>query len=172
MVTFQDSLCNMLHTMLHHRWQRYFPRDGCNCSYIQCKVKQRHTKTEVTASELEEIDKICIHFYSLKPYTNMRYEPLVDWIAEDKTYTIDILWKTTWLFRDDRTSCTGTMQMIINKGEYTGQSSVVFMHMIDLNPSDETCIYSTLLWVSEHAKRYNVQCDPRHHIRPTTVALG
>jgi len=28
--------------------------------------------------------------------------------------------------------------------------------MVDLNPSDETYIYSTLLWVSEHAKRYNV----------------
>ena len=64
------------------------------------------------------------------------------------------------------------MQIINNKGEYTGQSSVVYMHIIDLNPNDETCIYSTLLWVSEHAKRYNVQCDPSHHIRPTTVALG
>jgi len=41
------------------------------------------------------------------------------------------------------------MQMINNTGEYPGQSSVVFMPMIDLNPSDETCIYSTLLWVSE-----------------------
>jgi len=46
--------------------------------------------------------------------------------------------------------------MINNKGEYPGQPSVVFMHMIDLNPSDETCSCSTLLWVSEHAKRYNV----------------
>ena len=58
--------------------------------------------------------------------------------------------------RDDRKSWNGTMQMINNKGEYPGQSSVVLMHVIDLNPSDETCIYSTLLWVSEHAKRYNV----------------
>ena len=50
---------------------------------------------KVTPSELEEIGKIRIHFYSSKPYTNMRYEPLVDLIAEYKTYNIDILWKTT-----------------------------------------------------------------------------
>ena len=50
---------------------------------------------KVTTSELEEIGKIRIHFYSSKPYTNMRYEPLVDLTAEDKTYNIDILWKTT-----------------------------------------------------------------------------
>ena len=28
--------------------------------------------------------------------------------------------------------------------------------MIDLDPSDKTCIYSTLLFVSEQAKRYHV----------------
>ena len=42
-------------------------------------------RLKVTTSELEEIDKIRIHLYSLKPYTNMRYEPLVDLIDEDKT---------------------------------------------------------------------------------------
>jgi hypothetical protein len=71
-------------------------------------------------------------------------------------YNIDILWKTTWLLKDTRSSWNGTMQMINNCGEYPGQSSIVFMPMIDLNPSDETCIYSTLMWVSEHAKRFNV----------------
>jgi len=48
------------------------------------------------------------------------------------------------------------MKMINNLGEYPCQSYVMFMPMVDLNPSDETCIYSTLLWVSEHAKWYNV----------------
>jgi len=76
---------------------------------------------------------------------NISYEPLVDLIAEDKTYNIDILWKTTWLLKDTctRSSWNGTMQMINTCGEYPGQSSIVFMPMIDLNPSDETCIYST-----------------------------
>ena len=39
---------------------------------------------------------------------------------------------------------------------HAGQLSVVFIPMIDLNPSYETCIYSTLIWVSRHARRYNV----------------
>lgn len=48
------------------------------------------------------------------------------------------------------------MQMVFNTGLYPGKSSVVFMPMIDLNPSDETCIYSTLHFVNDQAKRYNV----------------
>lgn len=32
----------------------------------------------------------------------------------------------------------------------------MFLPMIDLDPSDKTCIYSTLLFVSEQAKRYHV----------------
>jgi len=46
--------------------------------------------------------------------------------------------------------------MIKKCGEYPGQSSIVFIPMIDQNPSDDTCIYSTLMCVSEYAKRFNV----------------
>ena len=45
------------------------------------------------------------------------------------------------------------MKMIL-KGKHPGQSSLVFM--IDLNPSDDTCIYSTLHFVNDQAKRYDV----------------
>ena len=42
------------------------------------------------------------------------------------------------------------------KGSHPGQSSIMFLPMIDLDPSDLTCIYSTLVFVSEQAKRYHV----------------
>ena len=32
----------------------------------------------------------------------------------------------------------------------------MFLPMIDLDPSEKTCIYSTLLFVSEQAKRYHI----------------
>ncbi|CAC5375556.1 unnamed protein product [Mytilus coruscus] len=41
-------------------------------------------------------------------------------------------------------------------GDYPGKSSISFLPMIDLNASDMTCIYSTLNFVSNQAKRYDI----------------
>ena len=35
-------------------------------------------------------------------------------------------------------------------------SSVIFLPMIDLNPGDTNCVYSTLMFICEHVKRYRV----------------
>ena len=43
----------------------------------------------------------------------------------------------------------------VQKGDHPGMSSVMFLPMIDVNPSDATCIYSTLKFLAEHAKRHN-----------------
>ena len=45
---------------------------------------------------------------------------------------------------------------MIYKGNHPGQASVMFLPMIDMNPSDLTCINSTLHFISEHARRYSV----------------
>lgn len=61
---------------------------------------------------------------------------------------LSTLWNTaafTW---------SGTMQAV-HEGNHKGQSSINFLPMIDMNPSFETCISSTLNFVSEHAKRQN-----------------
>jgi len=47
------------------------------------------------------------------------------------------------------------MQMV-QKGNHPGESSVLYLPMIDMNSNDMTCIYSTLHFVSSHAKQYNV----------------
>ena len=45
---------------------------------------------------------------------------------------------------------------MVQKGEHQGQCSVTYLPMIDINPSDFSCVYSTLSYVSSHAKRHNV----------------
>ena len=45
---------------------------------------------------------------------------------------------------------------MLHHGEYPGQSSVTFLPMIDLDPNDSSCIYSTLKFVSSQAGKYNV----------------
>ena len=50
----------------------------------------------------------------------------------------------------------GIMQ-IVQKGDYPGMSSIMFLPMIDMNPSDSTCIYSALKFLSDHTRRHNAQ---------------
>ena len=40
----------------------------------------------------------------------------------------------------------------VSKGNYPGISEVSFLPIIDLHPNGKSCIYSTLLFVSEQAK--------------------
>ena len=40
----------------------------------------------------------------------------------------------------------------IFKGEYPGQSKFTYLPIIDLKPTKEECVYSTLLFIQEQAK--------------------
>lgn len=48
------------------------------------------------------------------------------------------------------------MMQLSHRGIHPGQSSVTFLPMIDMSSSDPTCIFSTLKFASEHARRHNV----------------
>ena len=50
-------------------------------------------------------------------------------------------------------SWSGTLQMV-HVGPNPGPSSAIFLPLIDLNPSDVHCIYSTLTFICGHAQRY------------------
>jgi len=49
----------------------------------------------------------------------------------------------------------GTMQLV-HQGNHSGKSSVMFLPMIDMNPNDVSCIYSTLKYIQSHAFRHVV----------------
>ena len=44
----------------------------------------------------------------------------------------------------------------ISKGEYPDHSKIRYLPIIDLNPTKEKCIYSTLLFIQEQAKKLNI----------------
>ena len=44
---------------------------------------------------------------------------------------------------------------MLHHGEYPGESSVMFLPMIDLDPTDPSCIYTTMKFVSSQARRYD-----------------
>ena len=75
--------------------------------------------------------------------------------VNDPMYHIDLLWEMSFVVRPKRPSWSGMMQSI-HQGSYPGKSSVQFLPMIDLDPTDMSCIFSTLTYVCEQAKCYNV----------------
>lgn len=121
----------------------------------------KHSRTvarhKVTPDEISTTGRIEIHppCEPRQAHVEIKYKDLVLIRAEDPTANLDILWKMSLLFGTTRPAWTGMMQSF-HQGSHQGKSSVMFLPMIDMNPSDVTCVSSTLHFVSEHAKRHNI----------------
>ena len=71
-------------------------------------------------------------------------------------HNIDFLWQTVQVFpTETRPSWSGFMQTY-SHGEHPGKSVITLLPIINLKPSDETCLCSTLLFVSELCSRYGM----------------
>ena len=71
--------------------------------------------------------------------------------------TLDLLWKTSWLFRKCNTNWSGFMQSATKKkDEQFKKDSIEFLPIIDLDPNNESCIYSTLQFVIGEAARLKI----------------
>ena len=70
----------------------------------------------------------------------------------------DLLWHTGWLASGaakTRPNWSGFMQHLFSN-ETHSKSEVLFVPIIDLNPSNETCIYSTLTYIQSQAEQLNL----------------
>lgn len=79
--------------------------------------------------------------------------PLIN--ADDPTSSIDILWQSSLLFDESRPAWSGTMQYVHDEA-HPGKTAVLFLPMIDMSASDPTCIFSALMYISEHARRHSI----------------
>ena len=82
----------------------------------------------------------------------------------------DVIWYSEWIFSSQshtRPSWSGFMQQSVYKVEVEfQQSDVPLLPIIDLLPTDLTCIYSTLAFIQDQENEcLEAMCD----IRPTTV---
>ena len=113
-------------------------------------------RRKVTPEEISATGKVEIHPCGPRQVNvEIKYKDLALLRAEDPTANLDILWKTSLLFGNPRPSWNGMMQRF-HHGRHQGKSSVMFLPMIDMNPSDVTCVSSTLHFVSEHAKQHSI----------------
>ena len=70
----------------------------------------------------------------------------------------DLIWYTGWLAcegEQPRPSWSGFMQKAFSCDGYE-KSEVLFLPIVDLNPSNETCIYSTLLCIENQALQLGI----------------
>ena len=111
-------------------------------------------RTDIKVEEITEKAKIDIKYYreECKGLLKVKFEELMTTLIHDLTLELDLLWQACWLLRPHRPSWYGVMHMV-HQGSFPGQSSVLFMPMKDMNPSDKTCIYSTLHYICAEAER-------------------
>lgn len=156
------------------------------------KAERQIPRKDIPLKDIITLGKINIHPYpsQREAIYNMSYAVLENIDMKEPYLQSDLLWKTSSIAQISRPLWNGYMQMI-TRGQHPGKASVVFMPMIDMNPNDLTCIYSTLVFVSSHAKKYNttpvitfdqplwwkahtiVESEPPNSIlRSTVVRLG
>ncbi len=120
----------------------------------QTTIPRQH----VRAKHLAVKGKINIHFLQSKhqSYTTTQiWGAGSGWLRISRMQNLNFLWKIYWPLRSPRPVWSGMMQSVC-KGAYSGQSSITFLPMIDMSPSDPRCFYSTLKFVGAEFKHHNV----------------
>ena len=115
-------------------------------------------RVSVTAENVAAIGKVNIeHFISESDGSqSLQYKKREQYDTEEPTSNVQVLWRISISLRFPRAVWQGMMQLIQKYGEHPSASSVVFLPVNDLNPSDMNCVYSTLRYISTHTRRYNV----------------
>ena len=73
---------------------------------------------------------------------------------------LDMIWMANWITRPlfpKPCNWSGFMQEAFSTTPSSGKSSIIMLPLIDLQPSDPTCIYSTLLFIKEQASNMNIK---------------
>ena len=116
-------------------------------------------KTGIISKEIAETSKIEISFYKGVQQANIKFKSITKYNIVNPSWAVDLLWKSSLLFRLSRSSWLGTMQAVY-KGhvEHPGKTETILMPLIDMDPINLSCIYSTLKFVAMQAA--NQGCVP------------
>ena len=98
-------------------------------------------------------------------FTNIKdlSEKLKCEVVHHQEKTIDLIWQMAWHFstrESPRPNWQGFMQTAAvpqNSNDPFSKASVKFLPIIDLSSSDETCLYSTLLFIKDEAKKQKIE---------------
>ncbi len=110
----------------------------------------------VTSDDIKAIGRISIKSYFQNTSDlSLSFQGLTVMKNTDLTADIDLLCDISLLFHSKRPTWSGVMQSI-HRGVHPGKSSILFLPMIDLDPNNVSCIFSTLNYLCDQAKKYSV----------------
>lgn len=114
------------------------------------------SRIPVTSDDLIQLGKIEIHHYRqpTNRMSNLSFASLKDMQKMDSTLKLDGFTKLVWPLKSPMPGWTGLMQMIQSE-THPAKSSFTFLPMIDMSPSDMSCIYSTLRFIREQARQHD-----------------
>ena len=117
-------------------------------------------RQKISNQELVEIGKINIYPQPREPsacYPKVIYTKVGPFTSSEDTMRLNTLYSVSHHFTHLRIpSWSGQMQLLHSDQHYPGRSSEHFLPMLDLQPSDPTCVRSTLEYISTLARCYNV----------------
>ena len=88
---------------------------------------------------------------SFKPLIELRLPYIIP-----KDTSMDIMWHAARFLKNPIPSWSGYMSKV-SRGDYPGKSHTQLLPIIDLDPNNLSCIFSTLLFVVKQAKHLNVK---------------
>ena len=99
-------------------------------------------RVKVTSLDVASIGKVQIHLHKEQNCgkSAVTYQKLLDLKAQDCYENLYVLWKTSVMFAAPGPAWSGIMQFV-HRDHYQG-ASIMFLPIIDMNPSNSTCIYS------------------------------
>ena len=161
----QWSADNVDHNIITLAGKGAFHGIGIISMFDDCSSTKtiKRLKYTLKSSEFGKLHDIRIHQYlgsstkglAALSFKNVKHlsKPLV----MPKEVGCDLLLQMSRSLRNDATPNWLSFRQELLKSETPVQkSTITFSPIIDLNPNDESCIYSTLLFVIERAKRMRV----------------
>ena len=130
---------------------------GKSCNFRTRIPREKRKLTSETRAGKAIPIKQYLH-YGIKPLASIKFRSIKDLSISsdiDKSRKVDLLWQMGYFFKKQQPHWSGFMQRHINS-EHPGKATVNFLSIINLNPSDESCIYSTLLFVEQQAQQRTV----------------
>lgn len=120
------------------------------------KLPRKIPRVNVTAEDIAHVGHIDIHqFLSERDtFKTLCFQKLRNPNTKDPSADVDLLWESSLLLNIQRPQWSGLMQLV-HKGDTPGASSIMFLPMIDMDPNDLSCIYSTLKFISAHARQHS-----------------
>lgn len=109
-----------------------------------CELYVTH-ETRIPVKEYRFAKQVC---------SNMKFQPVP--LVNDEDHRIYLLWEVSFRFHLPVPNWQGMMHTLNSNSRHPGQSSVMFLPMIDMYPGDRTYTLSTLEFICKLASKHNI----------------